>query len=359
MNKLYSAEVALLLLCAPLTICATHLGNVAPRYQVVDLSGSVPGSGADGVAINNAGKAVLTIGVPGPVVRKRSFIYDGIAATEIIGPCPSGVKCSTQIVDINDLGDFVTAEGYANFAGEWVKIPAWSDPGTDSSPAELSATGAVTGYGTRRVSASEYQFTFRAFVWKGRNFVDLGSAYEWGLSGMGGYSYGRAINSSGLVVGISETRLDVDCIYPGDTWRAAVFRGAGISLIGSCYSEANDVNDYGDIVGSSNFIGTMDYIKYPFIYSRGQLRAIAQERGVALKINNLRTVIGTLTSRDVQFVWGKAFGLRDVMTLIENPNGQWSRFKLRDISDSGVIIGQGFRGSSSLAYPVLLVPVAQ
>jgi probable HAF family extracellular repeat protein len=161
---------------------------------------------------------------------------------------------------------------------------------------------------------------------------------ELGLIGDGVGHSANAINSSGVIVGIS-----VHSSAP--TNRAAVWvNGVGTLLdLGcpACSSVANDINDAGDIVG---FVGANAFV----VSSGGSLTILPPLPGhtiaVARAINNLGVVVGQSSlnssgplansSRPVRWINGEP----ESLGLLGNSGGPLSG-SAESITDSGIIVG--------------------
>jgi probable HAF family extracellular repeat protein len=174
----------------------------------------------------------------------------------------------------------------------------------------------------------------RAFMWEGGTMRDLGT--------LGGPdAFGQYVNSRGQVVGFSYTSYTpnqstgVPTIDPF-LWE----RGKMLDLgtLGGTFGQVNDLNDPGEVVGTSNLAG--DVYTHGFIWSAGVLSDVGTfggDNGEADWINNAGEVAGSADFPGDQvhhgFLW-KDGALTDLGTVNGDPCS-----RAYGINSSGQIVG--------------------
>lgn len=161
----------------------------------------------------------------------------------------------------------------------------------------------------------------------------LPAAYRVINLGPGGESALPKINDSGQV---AFTHTDTRAMfYDGTTVQ-------DIGTLGGTHATAFDLNDAGQVVGSSSLPGDPPYT-HAFLWSRTSgmidLGTLGGNSANAVAINNLGQVAGSSPfsdSRPHAFRWSPAFGLEDIGLF---PGGDFSN--ATDISDSGLVTGWG------------------
>jgi probable HAF family extracellular repeat protein len=224
-----------------------------------------------------------------------------------------GAGANSDAYAVNDAGHVV---GYGTFGGStythafsWTATQGFTDLGTlpsrlYSRAADLNAAGQVVGV-SNQLGGSTYLNGGLAFLWDSTNGMqDLGTSSLW-ISSQNS-STATAINSTGQIVGYSL----FSGFGPGSTTYAmndsAYFRDSSgaMMLLGSLpnwmYSRALDINDLGQVVGSSGDFQVLPH----FVEYRPQQAALWQNgvttglgvpagysRTEAVSINNAGQVI--------------------------------------------------------------------
>jgi probable HAF family extracellular repeat protein len=215
---------------------------------------------------------------------------------------------------MQDLGTLGGYGSYANGIDDAGRIVGTSDDRDGFNRAFVYSDGRMTALaidseysGGESISAEYYIVAgeyrtatneIHAYVY-GYVFLDIGT--------LGGdQAYVRAINSSGDVVGMSTP--------PASGFTGFLYRDHAMQPLVSGYSEPNDINDAGVVVGYAPF----------------------GNEGHA-------------------FVWDAVGGMRDLNQLID-PSLGWTLQVAAGINDAGQIVGHGYR-SGGAHVAVLLTPV--
>lgn len=143
----------------------------------------------------------------------------------------------------------------------------------------VNSSGQVTGYSYISGAVGDM-----GFVHSGGSMTALGT-----LGGVYGYSYGRAINDSGTIVGRAN--------YSGLLQQAFVYSGGvmtGLGTLGGGDSQAEGINNSGQIVGFSYITGNT--ANQAFLYSGGvmtNLGTLGGSNSWAYAINNNSVITGS------------------------------------------------------------------
>jgi len=246
------------------------LGVVAPRvladpisYNITDLSQRTP------IGINDQGQVGLGgayvynygRGVPGYTgyydYPNTVSIYNSLGpnagtltAPNASGPIPGGGN-GTTVPWVNDSGESTGVDppnAYVSIGGVQQQIgPTFSGGSQWIDPKAINNAGQVVGE-----AGFPNTTGYHAFLYSAGQTIDLGT--------LGGtLSIATAINSSGVVVGLSETAITQ--LNPDGPVHAFVYQNGVMtdltSALGNSWSQAYGVNSTGVIVGdmSSNFYG--------------------------------------------------------------------------------------------------------
>jgi probable HAF family extracellular repeat protein len=207
--------------------------------QLTNLS-TLAGSPSWGFGINASGQVAITaplLGVPlppGTAFGDRAFVYGGGTLTSL--GTLGGVSVSANA--INDAGQIAggsttkAGDGHAFLYDGGKMTDLGTLPGGNSSTATaINNTGQVAGFSTSANNPSSH-----AFLYSNGQMTDLGT--------LGGpTSIARAVNSSGQVVGLSQTS--------SGAYHAFLYSGGKMTDLGitSRYSEATGINNAGQVVG--------------------------------------------------------------------------------------------------------------
>lgn len=333
-----------------------------PEYTITDL-GTLGGSDSRGNSINSSGHVVgySSTDNDGP---EHAFLYKDGTMTDLhtLGGSYSfgyGVDDDGQVV-----GSSYIAGDSRVHAFLYDETNGMRDLGTlpgyiESDAYDVNGSGRAVGV----VSGSGYH----AVLYEGGTITDLGT-----LGGPGSGATG--INDSGHVVGYSYTDSGSWAKYRAFLYKDGVLTNLGV-LDGSSNSQATDINDEGQVVGSSQ---DADFTNRASLWENGAVREIGGLPGAsssyAASINNSGQVVGSseipsvheepppdeeiiLLSHESKrhaFVW-KNGQTRDLNDLIDPASG-WSLESASDINDKGQIVGTGTISGQSHAF--LLTPNA-
>lgn len=286
---------------------------------------------------------------------ERAFIFQDGAIIDLSARSQPAFQSYGK--DINDAGQIVGSgfpDGAANAYGPTALL--WSDSevrklgtlpgGRTSSATAINSIGQVVGFSDTRTRYSSYLET-HAVIWNATGIVDLGV-----LSG-GTRSQASAINSNGQVVGHSTFGP-----YNSDTHATLWHQGKIIDLsLGSPNSsEANDINDAGQIVGQENGQATL-WHKSDKI-NLGRLDG--STRSAAYGINSSAWIVGYsgTTEYSLATLWrdGNAVNLNDLDAVAESG---WKIYSATDINDAGQIIGMGINPNGNFYQGFLLSPIPE
>jgi len=269
-----------------LLLGATLLGEMlvgpvlAGDWTMTDI-GTLGGSGAFGFAINDLGQVVGNSRVPGDTTTHSFFYANGVmqdisvvnsGATRFFGyglnnlglvaSCTSGNSIhpaiynpfTQQITDLGTLGS-ETYDGFGNATG-------------------INDFGVAVGY-SYFSSGAEH-----AFVYSNGHMTDLRT-----LGGSSGVSDARAINNAGTIVGGSSYTV-------GGMVRAVIWvHGSILDISQGMQSDATDINDSGDVVGTLTAIGRA------YLWHNGTMQMLGTLPGgtssYASGINNRGEIVGT------------------------------------------------------------------
>lgn len=159
----------------------------------------------------------------------------------------------------------------------------------------------------------------------------------------GGSGAARSINNYNVVVGESFVGVG-----PPDATHAFRYAGGTIADLGTLpgqtwpppWSDAQDINDGGVIVGSSNYTQKNEYLFHAFRWTAGVMQDLGDLGGgasMAVAVNSQGTIVGRsyVAGMDIHgFVYTDARGMVDLGT---HPGANWS--VAEDINDAGLIVG--------------------
>ncbi len=231
-------------------------------------------------------------------------------------------------------------------------------------PYDVNSSGVVVG------CSFNPDYKNHAFMWNDGVMTDLFPTSD--------FAFATGINDAGEIVGF----------FVNESFESIAFlrreKGEVINLgsfdhTGLAFSNANGVNNHGQVVGRSS---TLSGYSHAFIFTDGEMCDLGTLRKVngtsdtsseAFKINNHGIVIGesvSLGSPVRPFVWSEKKGMQDLQKLLQNSATDFSATtfhleRVSDINDAGEIVGWGYWGDleegddgGSRFHAVLLTPIS-
>ena len=262
-------------------------------------------------------------------------IYDGP------GSQAYGVNNNGEIVGSSTVGYLDTNAAFSTYAPNQVSLL-----NVDASP---SIAYAVNDGGNIVGRSLGFYGSSQAFLYVG------GSATNLGTLGSGLYSEARAINNHDQVVGSSEITDDGSYISHAFLYDQGQMHDLG--TLGGTDGIAYDVNDQGQIVGSST-LG--NGLQHAFLYQNGSmvdLFAGDSFRSAANGINADGDVIGTFGAQNHSFLYRNG-AATDLDLLSEVINAGWSDLAVADINDAGEIVGTGLYNGQSRGFVLSAAAIA-
>ncbi len=315
------------------------------EYTVIDLGTLPGGSASQGRAINDSSQ-VVGICDSATLGEMRAFLWEN-NTMQNLGTL-GGLL--TESLGMNNLGQVVGSSftaGGANHAFLW-ESGAMTDLGTlggDSSMAYgINDSGQIVGMSKTPTDVVNYY----AFLWEAGKMINLGT-----LPGGAG-STASDINNVGQVVGSSDV--------PGPESHACLWQGGTITdlgTLGGTQGWANAINEAGDVVGQSKDLNGHDHA---FLWTPGggmiDLGTFGGRYSSAHDINNYGQVVGSadMPGDNMRaFIYDSTNGMRDLNDLIPADSG-WLLSGAVGINDKGEICGTGENNGQTRAF--LLTPSA-
>jgi len=331
-----------------------------PIYVLTELP-TPAGTFSEAFGISESGKVAGYAG--GPVIWDAG----GIAGLGM--PAQEGLALKVRAV--NDAGQAAVVgeanpQAYQSFlwaGGAWT--PIGSLPGLpDSIVEDIDSTGRIVGRSLLLGPGAPD----RAFLWDDGVFTELGT--------LGGFSAASGLNEVGQVAGTTAANLPGgDVQLRGFLWDAGRMTGLE-PLAGDVATQAFDVNDAGDVVGSSfnytvQFLttdqatlwrdgGVVDLGVVPAAAGAGCGGGSFWTKSIARAINNHGQVVGEamcVTSGAPKAAFVRAGGVTYNLNDLVQPGTGLDLRSARDINDAGQIVGYAINQSSQLRA-FLLTPVA-
>jgi probable HAF family extracellular repeat protein len=263
---------------------------------------------------------------------------------------------ASEAMSINDRGDIVgissvapgstQVDAFLDHRGHFSDLGPQSPPFVRAGDVSINAGGSISGLS---------RAGFDAWVLRRRAYIDVGSLAGWG-------SIARDINDKGQVVGASTTTVHASAnpSSPPTVTFHAFFDDQGamndLGTLGGANSEANFLNDRGEIVGYSD---TADGAIHAFLDRWGKmtdLGTLGGRNSNAGAINNEGDVVGTAqTSASVSHGYIDRHGrMIDLNSLISVGSGIVIT-NAEAINDRGEIAAEGYATSAPSVHLALLL----
>jgi probable HAF family extracellular repeat protein len=315
MKRTISTSLLILTALAPGALIAQ------PQYIAYDLG--VPNGLCYAFGVNDAGTVVGYLNTNNGPSRAFSYCNGQLTVLGTLGGDTSvafGVNNAGTIVGYSTLSDGNT-HAFSYSHGQMTDIGTLG--GSFSRADAINSAGTIVG--TSSTSAGDY----RAFSYSQGVMNSLGT--------LGGLSWAHAINSVGIIVGLSY--LDGSGLPRAFRYSGGVMGDLG-ALDGS-YSEAFGISDAGTIVGGSS---SSSGYSHAFVCQNGTMTDLGTLGGnysAAAAINNTETIAGTSDPSPLEM--GHVVTFRDGRTTDLHPYlsavGMGTPSRATAISDNGNIAG--------------------
>jgi len=263
-------------------------------------------------AINNHGAVVGSSGGYFPIVMSGleeagAFVYQNGKMSKVGG---RNDWSSFEAYGINDRGDIVGLDGYRGFVwmkGRFISLATLSKHprGNGSRAAAINNRGQVVGGTT--VNRPGDGLPVHAFLWQKGKMKDLGGLHPYSNS------VATAINDAGQIVGYASNNAQ---------WRSATLYTPGRAIL---WSEGKP---------------------HPLPHLSGTTQSQANA------INNRGEIVGESGGHAVLWKGGRFFDLNNGI----DPAAGWTLTEARDVNDHGWIVGAGKRNGEKELRAFLLTP---
>jgi probable HAF family extracellular repeat protein len=318
--------------------CGAGAAAGPPRY-FVDVVGSIDGPSRSYFAIDDHGRVVGTI-------DNEAVIWEAGHVTVLASP-PGASRVIATAISAGGIAG-VAWIGNDEFVVLWQDEEVLTFPAFDGDSIDvqaISTAGHIPG------SYHRYSEGRSAFVWHDGELTALNDL------GRPGFTVAWDVNASGVVVGRSK---DVDGNPRACRWTDAQASDLGC-LPGHLYSDAQRINDLGEIAGISR---SADDLKLPVIWQEGEISELPSALPIdrVWGLNNRGTIIGRhdVGGVTVEFVWidGVQYVIEDRLISEEgwqitfaeslNESGQILAFGSLDGTDYGVVLTAACAGDFNL-----------
>jgi probable HAF family extracellular repeat protein len=306
------------------------------QYSITDLGTLESDPESKAFGINDDGQVVGYSGtVQGPEAGRRAFLWDNGTMLNLgtLGGNHSeayGINNSGQVVGRSTLptGE-ADVRGFLWENGSIIDLGTLAEGWTEAHG--INNASQVVGYSVLLSSV-------KAFLWENGSMANLGS--------LGDNSRGYANNDSGQIAGY--------CFG----WGACLWQNGTITSLGTLggnNSYAWDINNYGQIVGSSSTGGVVSYT-HAFLWENGTMTDLGTLGGnwsEAYGINDAAQIVGRSGGR--AFLWenGTMINLNEFLS---SRSGWVVLYEATGINNIGQIVGTGTIDSGE-CHAFLMTPV--
>ncbi len=288
------------------------------------------------------------------LVITAALIFGMVAS--LAGVRPAAAAMQYTITDLGTLGGTSADASGLNNKGQVVGAAATADGqhhayvwqgglmqdlgtfgGQSSSAMDINDDGYVVG------QASIPNGINHAFLWHNGTMTDLGvlGGPTWGPEY--GFSWAKAINNKGQIVGSSSTN-SVDGASHAFLYQDGMMQDLG--TLGGNVSSADDINESGQVVGYAMVAGGANHA---FLWENGTMRDLGTLGGsesYAFGINDRGQVTGY--SETASGGWNAFLWENGTMQNLEAPSGHHSSWAY-DINIDGQIVGDAYDDYESVA----------
>lgn len=324
----------------------------APRYAVTPLDNT---GTSWAYAINSAG-TVAAADSRADSAGRTAFTWNAGVKTMLPSQMrrPSAISDAGHVTGTSSVymeggGMVMISVGKVYFEGTMSGVPdAFSPSSTPGGWYTLTSPTGINSSGTMAVN----QETNAG-----------GGAYiaSHGATTMLPINYAAAINEGGQVAGRGQAGADPEHAMLYSTGQAVDLGALPTDLY--AISSASDLNDAGTVVGSSAYGFGAQAHYHSFIYHDGEMQPLGSltVRNSAVGINNHGDVVGNFQTDgtlDGQHAYLYQDGVQYDLDALLAGGGDWRIAEVRDINDSGQIVGRACRDGVG-CFAALLSPVPE
>jgi probable HAF family extracellular repeat protein len=266
---------------------ATRGSGISGSTRIYDLGAPMDGT-SYGAVVDGTGRAALGLIEPDEMTA-RAAIWENGRLTVL--PTLGGAR--SWIIDMADdgtvVGDSELADGQTFRAYRWTQgVMSELDTlgGWWSSARAVNASGLIVGVAA--TPGEPYNEPYHAVLWTGTQARDLGT-----LAGASRNSWAQAINTKGAVAGGSE---DENGSIAGFFWQDGIMIDLG--NLGESYCHVADIDSSGRIAGNS---ATPEWYMHAFVWDQGIMRDLGTLGGLdseAVDMNDAGQVVGSARRAD-------------------------------------------------------------
>jgi probable HAF family extracellular repeat protein len=330
---------------ASLLVLSTVVGNARAvvYYTVTDL-GTLGGYSSGSLGINNSGKVVgYALNASN---NRRAFLYNNGTMSDL----GTLAGASTVARSINANGQ-VTGSSLVDNAYRAYRYSSGAMTSLGTLPGDFDSYGrAINSSGQVAGISRDFSYNAHAFLYDGTTMINLGNLPD--------QSQSRAydLNNHGQVVGSSYNFRDFSHAFLYDNTTHSM---TDLGNLGGVASVARAINDNGKVVGYSYNAANQ---QRAFIYdsSMHDLGTLGGWNSIARDINENNQVVGTSETAIAgvyhSFLYDNGT-MTDLKSLID-PASRWNLTNATAINDSGSIVGVG-RNPDGVERGFLMTPITR